>query len=89
MEGLPLGSTATLVPALAVKDLLLGRTLMMISCTLHGIKYVPKRSIQKADFSGVDISGSIGNRNKGLSDNFERKICVIAGTRTTDLHLAP
>ena len=30
-------------------------------------KYVRKPSLHKTDFSGVDISGSIGNRNKGSS----------------------
>ena len=37
------------------------------SSLLHIIEICSKTLIKKVDFSGVDISGYIGNRNKGAS----------------------
>ena len=39
MEDLPLGKIAALVPEFAVKDLPLGRTLMMMMMILQKLKY--------------------------------------------------
>ena len=38
-EGLPLGRIEALVPEFAVKDLSLGRTLMMMMMILHVLEY--------------------------------------------------
>ena len=36
----------------------------IVTRTIMRVINVPKRSVAKTDFSGVDISGSTGNRNK-------------------------